>query len=184
MLRTVEPEVEIRTSGRRRKTATAFWQDGRVVVVVPSRMPVSSRHEMVELLVGRALAQRPNLASSDSELARRCAELGDRYLSGIRPTSVRWVTNQRSRWGSCTNLTGEIRISERLRSVPNWVLDSVLLHELAHLVEPGHSDRFRSLIDRYPRLAEADAFLAGYALGLDCGAGRDVDQLEAAGGSW
>jgi predicted metal-dependent hydrolase len=54
-----------------------------------------------------------------------------------------------------------------LRTVPGWVLDAVLVHELAHLVEPTHSARFRRLADRYPRMREADTFLAGFTLGLD-----------------
>jgi predicted metal-dependent hydrolase len=77
------------------------------------------------------------------------------------------VGNQQRRWGSCTSRTGEIRISERLRFVPGWVLDAVLVHELAHLIEPTHSPRFRRLAARFPRTAEADTFLAGYTLGLE-----------------
>ncbi len=85
----------------------------------------------------------------------------------MRARSIRWVGNQQHRWGSCTSRTGEIRISERLRFVPGWVLDAVLVHELAHLIEPTHSARFRRLANRYPRTEEADTFLAGYTLGQE-----------------
>jgi predicted metal-dependent hydrolase len=81
------------------------------------------------------------------------------------------VTNQEKRWGSCTAETGEIRLSHRLRGVPDWVLDAVLVHELAHLVHPDHSAAFHALADRYERQAEASVFLDGFALGLEALAG-------------
>jgi len=161
------PRVEVRTSPRRRKTASGFWQDGRVVILVPARLSKADRVELVEGLVQRVLAQRPHVTTSDRDLERRAAVLADQYLDGVRPTSIRWVGNQQHRWGSCTSRTGEIRISERLRFTPGWVLDSVLVHELAHLIEPTHSARFRRLANRYPRSEEADTFLAGYTLGLE-----------------
>jgi len=161
------PPVEVRTSAKRRKTASAFWQDGRVVVVLPERLPRADRVELVDGLVRRVLAQRPHVTTSDRDLLVRSASLADRYLGGVRPASVRWVSNQQRRWGSCTSRTREIRISDRLRVVPGWVLDAVLVHELAHLIEPTHSARFRRLAARYPRTSEADLYLAGFTLGLE-----------------
>ncbi|MGD0320722.1 MAG: M48 family metallopeptidase [Acidimicrobiales bacterium] len=159
--------MEVRTSARRRKTASAFWQDGRVVVVLPAQLPRADRVELVDGLVRRVLAQRPHVTTSDRDLAIRSASLADRYLGGVRPVSVRWVSNQQRRWGSCSSHTREIRISDRLRVVPGWVLDAVLVHELAHLVEPTHSARFRRLTSHYPRTAEADVYLAGFTLGFE-----------------
>ncbi len=79
---------------------------------------------------------------------------------------MRWVTNQTARWGSCSYYSGEIRVSHRLRVVPQWVLDSVLVHEVAHLTYPDHSRAFHRLAGSYPRHEEAGTFLAGYGLGL------------------
>jgi hypothetical protein len=162
-----QPEVEVRISTRRRKSASAFWSEGRVVVVLPAAMPRSARAEMVDDLVRRVLNYRPHIAASDADLAARAAQLADRYLDGVRPESIRWVTNQSSQWGSCTFGSAAIRISDRLRVVPGWVLDAVLVHELAHLVEPNHSPRFRALADRYSRSQEADVFLDGFSLGRE-----------------
>jgi predicted metal-dependent hydrolase len=161
------PPIDVRTSERRRKTASAFWQDDRVVVVLPARLPRAERKEIVDGLVRRVLAQRPHLTTSDRGLERRSALLADAYLDGVRPSSIRWVSNQQRRWGSCTSRSSEIRISDRLRVVPGWVLDAVLVHELAHLIESNHSRRFRQLAGRYPRTAEADLWLAGFTLGLE-----------------
>lgn len=159
-------DVEVRTSTRRRKTATAYWESGHIVVVVPSHVRRSERQELVDWLVGRVLAKRPAALASDQELAERAESLADRYVDGVRPSSIRWVTNQNKRWGSCSNATGDIRISHRLRAVPEWVLDATIVHELAHLVHADHSPGFHAVANRYPRQKDALIFLEGYSLGL------------------
>ncbi|HUC05275.1 MAG TPA: M48 family metallopeptidase [Acidimicrobiales bacterium] len=167
------PEVEVRTSARRRKTSEAKWVGGRIVVSVPAHLSRQMRETTVAWLVDRLVSRhRLRLAQGDDELAERARHLAQRYHVGAVPASVRWVSNQTTRWGSCSHHSGQIRISERLRTVPEWVLDSVLVHELAHLVHPNHSAAFHALADRYPRHREAGIFLAGYSLGL---AGREGD---------
>jgi len=160
------PDIEVRVSKRRKKTAGAHWEGDRIVVVVPVHLRGTERDQMVDDLARRLTRHRPHLHSSDDLLESRAAQLGRRYLDGVSPNSIRWSTAQNKRWGSCTLETGEIRISERLRVAPDWVLDAVIVHELAHLLEPNHSPRFRALESRYPRRNDADAFLEGYALGL------------------
>jgi hypothetical protein len=160
------PEIVVRTSTRRHKTATAYWEGDHIVVVVPAHVRRSERPELVDWLVGRVLAKRPGVVASDQALARRAAALADRYVDGVRPTSIRWVTNQGKRWGSCSNQTREIRLSHRLRSVPEWVLDATIVHELAHLLHADHSPEFHAVADRHPRQRDALLFLEGYSLGL------------------
>ena len=169
------PEVEVRVSARRKKTAGAHWEGDRIVVVVPTHLRGAARDDMVDHLTRRLTRHRPHLHSSDDELAARSRQLGRTYLDGVEPSSIRWASNQTKRWGSCTLATREIRISSRLRAVPAWVLDAVIVHELAHLLEPGHTARFRALEARYPRRAEADVFLEGYALGLHMEVAPDID---------
>ncbi len=170
------PDVEVRVSKRRKKTAAAHWEGDRIIVVVPSHLRGAELDEMVDELSKRLRRHRPHLHASDEHLEQRAVALGQRYLDGIVPSSIRWASNQTKRWGSCTIHTREIRISERLRVAPGWVLDAVIVHELAHLVEPNHSPRFRELESRYPRRQEADTYLAGYALGLHMpDAGLDAD---------
>jgi Zn-dependent protease with chaperone function len=161
------PAVEVRSSRRRRKSATAYWSEGRIVVLLPGHLRGKERAEMVDWLVSRVMAQRPKAAVSNDALFERAVELGRRYVPGVTPSSVRWVTNQHKRWASCTAESGEIRLSHRLKSVPPWVLDAVLVHELAHLVHPDHSAPFHAIAGRFKRQKEASRFLEGYALGLD-----------------
>jgi hypothetical protein len=166
------PDVEIRVSNRRKKTAGAHWEGDRIIVVVPAHLKGVDRDTMVDHLAGRLARHRPHLHASDSLLEERAIALGDRHLDGIRASSIRWSTTQLKRWGSCTPLTREIRISEQLRVVPAWVLDAVIVHELAHLIEPSHNPWFKSLENRYPRRADADIFLDGYSLGLHMPSGQ------------
>jgi len=162
-----KPEVEVRTSERRRKYATAYWQGNKIVVVLPSRMAQRERPRMVERLVAQVLAARPNATGSDAYLESRARTLADSYVDGVRPSSVCWAPTQRRRWGSCNPQTKAIRISTMLRPVPPWVLDAVLVHELAHLLEAGHGPAFKAILSRYEKSQEADLFLAGYGLGLE-----------------
>jgi hypothetical protein len=159
------PDVEVRVSRRRKKTSEARWVAGRIVVSVPAHLDLMTRDKTVNWLVER-LMTRQRMHIGDDELLVRAVALSQRYLNGARPRSVRWVTNQSARWGSCSCDTGDIRLSHRLRVVPGWVLDSVLVHELAHLTHPDHSSAFHDLADGYPRHREAGLFLAGYGLGL------------------
>jgi predicted metal-dependent hydrolase len=161
------PEVEVRISKRRKKTSEARWVGGRIVVSLPAHLNGESRQKTIDWLVERLLTrQRLQSGLDDDGLLARAIELSDRYLVGARPQSVRWVTNQTARWGSCSYYSGQIRLSHRLRVVPGWVLDSVLVHEVAHLTHPDHSRAFHKLAGAYPRHEEAGVFLAGYGLGL------------------
>lgn len=156
------PDVEVRASSRRRRTVSAYREGGRTVVLVPARMSRAEVLSYVGELVGRLEARRRRASPTDAGLQTRARNLSDRYLHGVAvPTSVRWSDQQRTLWGSCTSAEGTIRLSTRLQTMPAYVLDAVLVHELVHLVVPHHGEQFQSLLANYPRLAEAEAFLAG-----------------------
>lgn len=169
-----EPQVEIRPSARRRKTVEAHWEGDTIVVAVPQRLSRRARQACAEELAAKLVAARAAARPSDEELLARATALSARYLDGAAvPASVTWSSRQRRRWGSCTPADRTIRVSDALREVPAWVLDAVLLHELAHLLRPGHDAGFEALVARYPRHAEAEAFLAGYQHGLQRAGGLE-----------
>ncbi|HEX5523512.1 MAG TPA: M48 family metallopeptidase, partial [Pedococcus sp.] len=102
-------------------------------------------------------------------------------LGGVaKPTSIRWVANQQSRWGSCTPADGTIRISTRVRGMPGYVLDYVVLHELAHLLVPGHGKDFWTLVGGYPRTERARGYLEGVSATAGMGEGEDMGDIAAA----
>ncbi len=169
--------VEVRRSARRRRTVAAFWENGTAVVAIPASFTRAQEaewvHRMLEKLRrqgergGRGSRRQPR---SDSALAGHAAALSDQYLGGRAvPTSVRWVSNQTSRWGSATPSTGSIRLSAKLQPMPQWVIDYVLLHELAHLLVGGHNAAFWRLLAAYPETERAKAFLEGVAFATSRG---------------
>lgn len=165
-----QPEVVVRRSARRRKTVSAHWSEDTVVLSVPQSATRREIEHWTRELVPRVVERRRREAAkgadrrSEDRLLRRAQELSRRHLDGrARPSDVRWSARQHTRWGSATPATGVIRISAQLQDAPEWVLDFVLVHELAHLLEADHSPRFRELEARYPDAGRARAFLEGAA---------------------
>jgi predicted metal-dependent hydrolase len=177
------PRIEVRRSARRRRTATAYRDRDTIVVLIPARVSRVEERELVANLVGKVLDRERRRAApaTDADLQARAERLADRYLAGPggapRPTAVRWVTNQQQRWGSCTPATRVIRLSHRLQPMPAWVVDYVLVHELAHLLEPAHGPAFSGLVARYPQAERAEGFLQGFQAGSGSAAATpgDVD---------
>lgn len=155
--------VEVRRSRRRRRTVSAYRDGERVVVLIPDRFSRAEESEWVERMLARLAARHARSRRSDRELAARADRLASRYLAEyeLAPDSVRWVSNQQCRWGSCTPEDGTIRISERVRGMPEWVLDYVVLHELVHLIVPTHGSYFWALVGRYPKAERARGYLEG-----------------------
>lgn len=140
---------------------TAFRENGRMVVVIPAAFTAEQEAHWVDRMRARVEAKERTRAS-DGALEARARLLSERYLGGRAvPASVRWVTNQSARWGSCTPADGSIRLSHQLREMPGFVVDYVLLHELTHLLEANHGARFWALLEAYPRTERARGFLEG-----------------------
>jgi predicted metal-dependent hydrolase len=169
-----QPDVEVVRSARRRRTISAHRVGDRIVVQVPARMTRAEEAMWVDKMVRRVLAGERRRLRSDDDLLQRATALSAAYLDGRAiPAAVRWVDNQQRRWGSCTPEDGSIRLSRRLATMPDYVVDYVLLHELAHLVEPGHGPAFRALMAGYPKLDRAEGYLEGVesVTGISTGSG-------------
>ena len=171
-----DPPIEIRRSRRRKRTVTAFRDAGKVVVCMPATFSKAQEEHWVSTMLQRLDAADARRRPSDDRLLARSRQLSKLYLDGrAEPDSVRWSGNQSSRWASCTSTDASIRVSDRLKGVPPWVLDYVLVHELAHLLVPDHSDEFWALVSRYPRTERARGFLDG----ITHAAGRSPEDAEA-----
>lgn len=153
-------DVRVVRSDRRRKTVQAREVGGVLQVSIPAWMTVTDEQRVVSEMVRRVERRRD---ADVVDLAGRAATLSARH--GLpTPVSISWVDNQQWRWGSCTPADGTIRISSRLARYPAWVLDYVVVHELAHLSVPSHGPAFWELVDRYPRTERARGFLMAKGL--------------------
>lgn len=150
-----EPAVEVIRSQRRKRTVSGRIAEGRFEVRVPAGLDPKDEARLVADMTARL---KRRVVSDEVDLSQRASELAGRY--GLQqPTRVDWSGRQMQRWGSCTPSSGHIRISDRLASMPDWVLDSVLVHELAHLEEANHGKRFQELVMRYPLTERARGYL-------------------------
>lgn len=156
--------MEIRRSTRRKRTVRAYRENGRTIVLMPAHLSAEEEARHVHDLVERLDRRERRARWSDADLMERAARLSERWLDGLaQPVSVRWVGNQNTRWGSCTAVDGTIRLSDRLIGMPEYVVDYVLVHELAHLLESNHGPRFWAWVSRYPQTDQAKGFLEGVA---------------------
>ncbi|MEV5303326.1 M48 metallopeptidase family protein [Amycolatopsis methanolica] len=172
-------KVEVRRSARRRRTVSAYRDGDTLVVLIPASMSRAEEQHWVaemERKLQRTETKRASPArESDAALLARCAQLSARYLDRqALPASVRWVPPMRTRWASCTPADRTIRVSDRLQNVPAWVLDYVLVHELAHLRVAAHNAEFWELVRRYPKTERA----IGYLEGLSAAAGWGISELD------
>ncbi|MHA6798619.1 M48 metallopeptidase family protein [Bounagaea algeriensis] len=175
-----EPRVEVRRSARRKKSVSAYRDGDRVVVLLPARMSAAEEKRWVSDMLSRLerseTRRRSPARESDGDLLRRCDELSRTYLDGLAlPDVARWVRPMRTRWASCTPAEGSIRVSRRLREVPAWVLDYVLVHELAHLLVPGHGSDFWAWVRRYDKTDRAIGYLEGLSAAAHLELGDDAD---------
>ena len=154
------PQYEVRVirSANRHKTISARMA-GRVLEVrIPAWLSPEDEHRTVADYVERFEKRR---RCWEIDLASRAGQLAGAHKLP-EPRSIRWSTRQRMRWGSCNAASGEILISHRLTEVPRWVLDYVIVHELAHLVVRRHPPEFHELVARYPRDERAAGYLEAF----------------------
>lgn len=167
-------QVDFRRDKRLKKTSR--WErrtDGTLLVRVPFRFPrykVNSLLEQVASQIDKTEALR--IKRTDTDLQERAEIINRKYFEGkISWNAIRWVSNMEARLGSCTKggaTDGQIRLSEKIKNWPEWVVDYVIAHELMHRKHSNHSPEFWSdLQAAYPLTERARGFISGigYAAG-------------------
>jgi predicted metal-dependent hydrolase len=158
--------VEVTRSAKRRKTVGAHLVGGVLRIALPSWMSKAEEAHWVGVMSGRFTRK---MSADRLRLTERADALARRH-DLPRPGNIRWADDMRSRWGSCTPSARTIRISTRLAAFPDWVVDYVIVHELAHLEVGAHNDDFWRLVYRYPRAERAIGYLIAKS-----GDGDEVD---------
>ena len=155
--------VDIIRSARRTRTVQARHKGERIEVRIPAHFSARQERDAVEEILAKLAKKTTTQRASDEELRTRAETLNRTVLDGrAHIGSVRWATNHNTQWGSCTVSTGDIRISDRLKDTPDWVVDTVLVHELVHTYIPGHGPGFWEQADKVPHAERAKGYLEAY----------------------
>lgn len=157
------PPIRIVATRRRRRTVAARLRAGVLELLVPDWMSHAERLRWGEVMSRRLQRRMERSKPSDGRLATRAQSLNERHFGGrLHWTSIAFA-DMSHLWGSCTFTSGAIRIATRAAALPEWVLDYLLVHEMAHLVHSDHGQGFRELESRYPLTERA----RGYLIALD-----------------
>ena len=153
-------EIRIIRSKRRRKTVQARERGGILEILAPDHMSDRKLQPIIKDLAARFNRRKELSKLDDQALEKRANFLNGEYFQNLLQwESIRWVANQDRRHGSCNTDRGTIRISHRIAEMPRFVQDYVIVHELAHLIEPNHGQRFWDLVYQYPRAERARGYL-------------------------
>lgn len=159
-------EIRINRSDRRAKTVSARRVGDALEITAPAHLSDAELQPIIAKLAARLERRAQRHELDDAQLQQLAAQLNRRYFGGsLTWASLTWSAQQNKRFGSCTPADRSIRISHRLASMPPFVLEYVVVHELAHLVEANHGPRFWQLVNRYPLTERARGYLM--AVGLE-----------------
>ncbi|MCF7974754.1 MAG: M48 family metallopeptidase [Phycisphaerae bacterium] len=159
-------DIQIIRSRRRRKTIQARKRNHCIEILAPAHMTDAQLQPHIDSLVKRIERHKKASTLSHDDLHKRAQYLNRQYFNGsLQWQSIQWVTTQNRSYGSCTSTRGTIRISDQLADMPTFVQDYVIIHELAHLLEPNHGPRFKALVSQYNLAERARGFLMGAGFG-------------------
>ncbi len=163
-------EITVLVRRDKRLKKSSRWQreaDGAILLRIPYRFPKRQIPDLLKQITQR-LDKHIKQAKrrTDADLQARAEEINKKYFGGqIEWKAIRWVGNMNTRLGSCTNggsTDGHIRISDKIKDWPQWVVDYVIAHELVHRLHSDHSKAFwTTLTEGYPKTERARGFIQG-----------------------
>ena len=163
-----QTNVKIIRSTKRRKTIQAKMVNGKLWIYLPANITKIEEQRWIEQMKKRFdKRKRRQKLNSDERLQKRTKEINKQYFNGTLDFEIKYVTNQTSKFGSCTPKTKMIRISDRIADMPRWVQDYVIIHELTHLIHPDHSKKFWEKVNRYKYAERAKGYLIAVGMNSD-----------------
>lgn len=143
---------------KRRKRSLAFTIAANTLTIhVPVRLSENRLNSHVEEIKMRIEKENQQRIRS---LRQRMEKLNREYFQGrLKVKSISFSKRQKLRFGSCSPKENTIRLSHQLLTAPTFVLNYVIVHELAHLLEANHSSKFWDLVYRYPHTERARGYL-------------------------
>lgn len=164
-------EIRIIRSHRRRRTVSARLEKDTLVISIPAALSGEKLESVIKDI--RAKIERKKLKEDlkkNEDLYLVAQRLNKKYFDNrLKINAIEYSTVQTMQFGSCNFRTGHIRISHRLRSMPEWVRDYVIVHEMAHLVKADHSKEFWKIVQRYELAERARGYLIAVGFQMDAG---------------
>jgi predicted metal-dependent hydrolase len=161
-------QVQARHDSRLRRNVRWTVRGDTIEIRAPRSIRRADLDRMVTEIVARVQKQRQRARKQQAtDLQARAEAINRQHFGGeLAWHTIRWVSNMEKRLGSCTtggSTDGDIRISDRMRSWPAYVVDYVIAHELAHRKHADHSPIFWEYLARYPHMERARGFIEGVA---------------------
>lgn len=137
------------------KSATGRRIDRTIYISLPLQLSPKVRQKTCQTLLHKIMSQ-----TYQVHIKKRVDELNDLYFK--KEINEIFLRNNSSNWGSCSS-NKNISLSSRLLLAPAFVLDYIIIHELAHLVHHNHSKSYWSLVEKVmPSYMEAEDWLKNY----------------------
>ncbi len=159
-------QVEIIRSTRRRRTIQAKLVDDVLKIYLPNGLTEREEEKWISYMKDRFIKKR-KLIGDEKLLMERARRINKKFFNGSLDFTIKYVSNQNKRFGSCTPETKMIRISDRVAKMPSWVQDYVILHELTHLIHPNHSKEFWDKVNEYKYTERAKGYLIAVGMNRD-----------------
>ncbi len=153
--------VKVLYSSRRKRTVSAKLNGDVLLVMAPAAINKHRLEKIVDEFKDRFERKRvKDDLRKDRSLQEVAFRINKKYFGNtLKSFSIEYSTRQNRRYGSCQPHAREIKISARLKEMPEWVRDYVVVHEMAHLVEPNHGRAFHEIVNRYKLAERARGYL-------------------------
>ena len=163
-----QTDVKIIRSTKRKKTIQARMVNGKLWIYLPDNMAKAEEQKWIEQMSKKFDKRKQKQKLNGREtLQKRAQQLNKQYFNGDLDFNIKYVTNQTSKFGSCTPQTKMIRVSDRIATMPQWVKDYVIIHELAHLIHPNHSKKFWEKVYQFKYTERAKGYLIAVGMESD-----------------
>jgi len=161
-----EMEVKITRSRRRKRWVGARLVNDLLLINAPLALSQEHLDKIIsDFKLKFARQKLRNELDKDKNLLDLSSALNRQYFDNkLKIVSIEYSTNQNSRFGCCNYRTAKIRISHKIGLMPKWVRKYVLMHEMAHLIEPNHSRAFWDIVSRYKLTERARGYLMAAGL--------------------
>jgi len=162
-------KIEIKYSKRRKKTVSAVFRNDTLIISAPQNINKQFLDDFIKKTKRKYFVSMENKKTNLKELSLK---LMKKYFSkAIRDKigndfDITFVSTQKTVLGVCNYANRTIRLSDVLIPLPNWITNYVIIHELAHFIEPNHSKRFWEIVNNYPYVDQAKSFLQGLFFGV------------------